>query len=117
MKSPVSTALTIAAAVATAALANAVSAKWAKEGGGWSAWFFAMMVLSPLVFISFGLVSSKLGLAIGSGVVDSLITLSTIAIGLLLFHEARGISPLQYLGMALALAGVFLMLFFPKSVS
>ena len=74
-----------------------------------------MLLLSPLVFITFGLVTAKLGVAIGSGVIDSLLVLTTVAVGLIVFREWDKISALQYLGMALALAGVFLMLFFPKA--
>lgn len=103
----------IAAAVAIGVVANAVSAAWARGEDRYSVWFFAMLLVSPLVFISFGLVASKIGLAMGSGVIDSLLTLSTIFLGLIVYQEWRSLSPLQYLGMVLALAGVFLMLSSP----
>jgi multidrug transporter EmrE-like cation transporter len=104
----------LAGAVAIAVLTNAVSVKWARGENRFSGWFFLMVALAPLVFMSFGLVASKLGLAMGSAIVDSLLTACTIAVGLALLQEWRAVSALQCLGMALALAGVFLMLFFPK---
>ena len=68
-----------------------------------------------MVFFSFGLVTSRLGVAVSSGIIDSLLTASTIAVGLILFQEWSKVSMLQYFGMVLALCGIFLMLFFPKS--
>ncbi len=107
--------LYIAGAVAIALLANSVSAVWARGEDKLSLWLLAILILSPLVFISFGLTTSKLGVAISSSAVDSLLTVSTIAVGLVLFQEWNKISGLQYLGMTLALCGLFLMLFFPKA--
>lgn len=112
---PFSTWIYILAAVFIAVLGNSVSAIWAKEADKFSLWLLAVLAISPFVFISFGLVTSRLGVAIGSGVIDSLLTLSTISVGLFLFQEWGKVSSLQFLGMALALSGVFLMLFFPKS--
>jgi multidrug transporter EmrE-like cation transporter len=101
-------------AVAFAVIGNSISAVWARRQDTFSPWFFAMVAVAPLVFVSFGLVTSRLGLAVGSGVIDSLLTLATILVGLLAFGEWSRVSPLQYAGMALALAGVSLMVFFPK---
>lgn len=101
-------------AVGVAVLANSISAIWAKQDDKFSYWLLAVLLISPFVFITFGLVTQRAGVAIASGVVDSLLTLTTIAVGLVLFQEWSKISSLQYLGMAMALAGVFLMLFYPK---
>ena len=103
----------ILGAVAIAATANSIAAVWAR-GDRFSWWLVAVLLISPLVFISFGLVTSRIGLAVSSGVVDSLLTITTIAVGLLLFQEWNKISTIQYLGMALALTGVILMVFFRK---
>lgn len=105
----------IAGAVAVAVLANSLSLLWARGESRYSVWFFAMVAVSPFVFISFGLVGSRMGLAVGSAVLDSLLTLGTIAVGLVFFQEWRSVSAAQFAGMALALAGIFLMLFFPKT--
>ena len=102
-------------AVAIAVLANSVSAVWAKGDDKFSVWFLALLVISPLVFISFGLTTSRLGVAVSSGTIDSLLTVSTIAVGLVLFQEWQKVSTLQYLGIAFAVIGIFLMVFFPKS--
>ena len=108
--------LYILGALAIAVLGNSVSTIWAKGDDKFSLWFFAVILISPLVYLSFGLVTSKVGLSIASGVVDSLLTVTTIAIGLIFFQEWSKVSVIQYIGMTLAVAGIFLMLFFPKIV-
>jgi drug/metabolite transporter (DMT)-like permease len=102
-------------AVAIALLANSVSSIWAKGDNKFSVWLLALLVISPFVFLSFGFVTSKVGLAISSGVIDSLLTITTIATGLILFHEWNKVSFLQYLGMFFAFVGIMLMLFSPKA--
>lgn len=69
------------------------------------------MVISPVIFITFGMVSARIGLAVGSAVIDSALTISTIILGLILFGGWRDISVLQYGGMGLAVAGIILMQF------
>src|SRR3989344_7075312 len=92
-------------AVAIALLANSTSAIWAgKENKFTSPWFLALLVISPFVFITFGLVTSKLGLAISSATIDSLLTASTILVGLFLFGELNSLSWYQYTGMFLAIS-------------
>jgi hypothetical protein len=94
--------------------ANSISAIWAREDDKITLWLLAIVIISPFVFITYGLTTSKLGMTISSGVIDSLLTVSTIAVGLFIFQEWSRISLLQYLGIFCALLGVFLMLFFPK---
>lgn len=101
-------------AVAIAISANSISTIWAKGEDRFSPWLIAVITISPFVFISFGLVVSKVGMAISSGVIDSLLTFSTIAIGLIVFREWDKVSAAQYVGMAFAMTGIVLMLFFPK---
>ena len=67
-----------------------------------------------MVFITFGLVTSRVGVAVSSAVVDTLLTVSTVAVGLLLFREWNRLSAIQYVGMLLALMGVLLMVSFSK---
>lgn len=102
-----------ASCVGIAVLGNSVSAVWAK-GKFFSYWLLALVAISILVFVSFGVVSSRIGLAIGSGTVDSLITITSTTVGLVFFGEWKKLSVLQYLGMLLALTGVFFMLFLTK---
>jgi drug/metabolite transporter (DMT)-like permease len=100
--------LYIAVAVLVALSANYISAIWAgKESKFSSPWLLAIIV-APFVFITFGLVVSKLGVAIGSGTTDSLLTISAITMGLFLFHERNTISIYQYFGIALAVGGIVL---------
>jgi multidrug transporter EmrE-like cation transporter len=106
--------LYIIGALAIAVLGNTVSTVWAKEADKFNLWLLAVIIISPFVYISFGLVTSKMGLTIASGVIDSLLTVSTIAVGLIFFQEWSKISVVQYVGMAFALSGMFMMLFFPK---
>ena len=107
--------ISIGVAVAVAALANSVSAVWASGPNKMSIWLPAMLALSPLVFVTFGLVAARTGLAVASGTVDTLLTVVTMLIGLVLFREWAKTSALQYLGMVFSLAGVCLMVFFPKA--
>lgn len=104
----------IIGSVVFAVIGNSVSSIWAKNSNRFSPWLIGILIISPLVFISFGLVTEKIGLAISSSVIDSLLTVSTIIVGLLVFQEWSRISLLQYLGMMLALMGILLMLFFRK---
>lgn len=104
----------VVVAVLIALSANSLSAVWAKGDDKFSIWLLALLLISPLVFITFGLTTSKLGVAVSSGVVDSLLTASTIVVGLLIFQEWNRITTLQYLGIGMAFLGVCLMLFSPK---
>ena len=105
----------VVVAVIIAVIGNSLSTIWARGEDKFSPWLIAVLLISPMVFISFGLVTSKFGLAISSGVIDSLLTITTISVGLIFFQEWNKISAVQYLGMVFALGGVLLMLFFPKT--
>lgn len=107
--------LTIFGAVALAATADSISAIWAKGENKFSLYLLLIFLLGPAVFMSFGFVTTKVGLAITSGVVNSLLVLTSMSIGLFVFGEWSRVSFLQYMGMALALLGIILMLFFPKT--
>ena len=101
--------------VAIASLSDSVAAVWAKGENKFSIYLLLIFLLSPFVFISFGLVTSRIGLAITSGVINSLLVLSTILVGLFFFNEWNKVSFLQYLGMFFALVGIVLMLFSQKA--
>ncbi len=104
----------IIGAVSIALFCNSISTIWAKGDSKLSLYLLILIFISPLVFITFGLVTERVGLALTSGVVDSLLTISSIAIGLFFFGEWNKVSGYQYLGIFLAIAGIFLMVFFPK---
>src|SRR3990167_7455822 len=100
----------IISAVVIAIAANSISVIWAsKENKFTTVWFLLLVIISPLVFITFGLVASKVGLAMSSATVDSLLTIGTIAVGLFLFQEWNNVSLYQYIGMFLAISGIVLM--------
>ncbi len=109
--------LAVICAVAIAALADSVSALWARQPHKLSIYFVLLLLLGPLVFMAFGIVTTKFGLAITSAVVNSLLVLTSITVGLVAFNEWQSVSVLQYVGMALAVTGVGLMLFFSKEFS
>jgi multidrug transporter EmrE-like cation transporter len=105
--------LYIIIAVIVAVSANSISAIWAKQESKFSIWLVAVIAISPLVFITYGLVTSRIGVALASSVIDSLLIVGTIAVGLVLFKEWDKILSLQYVGIALAIFGVSLILFSP----
>ena len=100
-------------AVVVAVSANSIGAIWAKQDNKFSPWLIAVILISPLVFITYGLVTTRIGMSLASSVIDSLMIIGSIAVGLFLFHEANKIIGLQYLGMSLAVVGVLLIIFSP----
>lgn len=102
----------ILTAVSLALSANYVSAIWASKDNKWtSPWLLAVVLISPFVFITFGLVVSKLGVTVSSGTIDSLLTISTILLGLFVFHELTTFSVYQFTGIVFAVCGIFLLQF------
>ena len=105
----------IAPAVTIAATTNSVAALWAREPYKITPYLFLLLLLSPLVFISFGIVTGMKGLSVSSGIIDSLLIITTMSIGLIFFGEWNKVSSMQLLGMGLAFCGILLMLYFPKA--
>lgn len=102
----------IISAVIVAVTANSISAIWAsKENKFTSMWFLLLIIISPLVFITFGLVTSKIGLTASSATIDSILTICTILVGLFLFNEWNSVSLYQYVGIFLAITGIILIHF------
>ena len=101
--------LYVSSAVLIALAANSISAIWAGKEHKLTWWLVAVVAIAPLVFITFGLVTSKLGLAVGAATVDSLLVISTILVGLFLFREQNTFSLYQYLGISFAVLGIILM--------
>jgi multidrug transporter EmrE-like cation transporter len=101
----------ILGSVSIAVLANSIGIIWATDKGGkFSLWLLLLVLISPLVFISFGLTASKLGgLSMGSAIIDSILTISTILVGLVLFKEWGNVSLYQLVGMSFAVCGIILM--------
>lgn len=114
-KMSLTTYLLIFGAVAIALLANSVSAIWAAGDSKFSLWLVAVLLISPLVFISFGLLTTKLGVSITSGTIDSLLTVSTVLVGLIAFGEWHKISIWQGFGLVLVLTGMYMLLSMTKA--
>jgi hypothetical protein len=98
-------------ALGVAVLGNYIGATWASKDDKMSLWLLALLVVSPLVFITFGLLTTRFGVAISSGTLDALLTVSTIFLGLFVFHEWSRLSFLQYSGLVCVLVGITLMQF------
>ena len=67
------------------------------------------IVLSPLVFLSFGYVGRHFGLAVASSLTNTLIVAGPILVGLILRQEIRRLSLFQMIGMTLLIAGITLL--------
>ncbi len=96
-------------AVLVALAANSIATVWAGKDNKFTVWLLLLVVISPLVFITFGLVTAKVGLVVGSGTIDSLLTISTILVGLILFRGWGSLTATQGLGIVFTIAGVILM--------
>lgn len=96
-------------AVIVALTANSISTLWAGKENWLNVWLLLLVIISPFVFITFGLVTNKIGLAASSGTIDSLLTITSILVGLIVFREWATVSSYQYYGMGLAIVGIILM--------
>jgi hypothetical protein len=79
---------------------------------------FAILGLSPLVFLAFGYVGCHFGLAKASSLTNTLVVMGPILVGILFRGELRQLSAVELAGMAMALAGIVLLTFFrPTEIS
>jgi multidrug transporter EmrE-like cation transporter len=101
--------------VGVAVLANYFAATWGAQEHKWSLLLVAVILVSPIVFITFGLVTNRIGVAIASGTIDSLLTVSTVLLGLVVFGEWNKISSYQYVGLLLVIIGIVLLQFANKT--
>ena len=77
----------------------------------------ATILLSPLVFLSFGYIGSHFGLARASSLTNTLIVAGPILVGLTFRHELRQLAIPQVFGMGFILVGITLLAVFrPTSV-
>ncbi len=99
----------IAVALAIAVGANAIATVWGQSANKLSLWLLALVAISPLVFISFGLVTARTGLLVSAGTIDSLLTLSTIVVALLVFHEWQSLTLIKSVGIGCTVLGIILL--------
>lgn len=83
--------------------ANVLSTQWAASGMKISPFLLVLTIISPAVFITFGMVTSRTGLAVGSAVIDSLLTVGSVLLGLFAFGEWRDLSTQKCAGLLLAI--------------
>lgn len=93
-------------AVGVAVLANYLAALWGSRNEKFSWLLVAVIVISPLVFVTFGLVTTRLGVAVGSGTIDSLLTVCTVGVGLVAFNEWAKLGLREYIGLGLIVLGL-----------
>ena len=72
----------------------------------------ATILLSPLVFLSFGYIGSHFGLARASSLTNTLIVAGPILIGITFRHELRQLTLPQVFGMGFILVGITLLAVF-----
>ena len=72
----------------------------------------ATILLSPLVFLSFGYIGSHFGLARASSLTNTLIVAGPILIGITFRHELRQLALPQVFGMGFILIGITLLAVF-----
>ena len=72
----------------------------------------ATILLSPLVFLSFGYIGSHFGLARASSLTNTLIVAGPILIGITFRHELRQLALPQIIGMGFILVGITLLAVF-----
>lgn len=99
----------IALAVAIALGANTIATIWAKSPVTFSYWLLALIIISPLVFITFGLVTARTGLLVSSGTIDSLLTITTVLLALIAFREWSTVTNTQLAGIGFTLTGIVLL--------
>ena len=101
--------INIAGAVIVALSANAVATIWAQQPNRLATWWLlAVLLISPLVFITFGLVAERAGMAVAASTIDALLTVSTICVGLLLFGEWHTATSEKLLGLTAIIIGIAL---------
>ena len=106
----------VLACAALSTLADTLGTVWWEQKKPWI--LFAVLGISPLVFLAFGYVGSHFGLAKASSLTNTLVVLGPILVGILLRGELRQLSAVELAGMGLAVAGIALLtLFSPRPVS
>ncbi len=102
--------MAIASSAILFSLCDAFAKVWAQNP--FSKWLLLIALTSPIAYMIFGYVTKTYGLALSSVIVNILIALITPLIGLFYFKEWNSISLFGYIGMASALFGLFLIIFF-----
>ena len=106
----------VLACAALSTITDTLGTVWWEQKKPWV--LLAILGLSPLVFLAFGYVGSHFGLAKASSLTNTLVVIGPILVGILFRGELRQLSPVELLGMGLAVAGIALLtVFSPQDVS
>ncbi|MBM4455224.1 MAG: hypothetical protein FJ411_02405 [Verrucomicrobia bacterium] len=97
----------VLACAALSTLADTLGTVWWEQKKSWV--LLAMIGLSPLVFLAFGYVGSRFGLAKASALTNTLVVLGPILVGIFFRGELRQLSSVELVGMGLAVAGITLL--------
>ncbi len=101
------------AAVAFAIFGNLIGQRWASnvnEHGWYNAWLFALLVVSPLVFITFGVVTQQGGgLSTASGKIDGMLIIGTVLVGIIFQRDYQNMSGTQLIGLCMGIASVVML--------
>lgn len=107
-------AVVLCAALST--IADTLGTVWWEKKENWQ--LAAILLLAPVVFLSFGYVGSHFGLAKASSLTNTLIVIGPILVGILFRGELRQLSGIEIFGITLAVLGIALLtVFSPRSVS
>jgi multidrug transporter EmrE-like cation transporter len=85
-------------------MANVLTKKSLEEGWHWLTWVVSL--LAVIAFLSFRFLCQRFGLAVASGVVDSILTIASILIAMFFFKEQ--LSYRQIAGLTFIVVGIFL---------
>jgi drug/metabolite transporter (DMT)-like permease len=86
-------------------LCDALSANWAKRSHLSS--LAVVVVLSPIAYLLFGLLASRLNLAIAGSLVNLMIMIGAVLVGV--FHFKEHVTGLQWAGIALGAVAIVLL--------
>jgi drug/metabolite transporter (DMT)-like permease len=86
-------------------LCDSLITNWAKNSS--TASLVAVIVLSPVAYIFFGMVSGRANLAVGGAMVNLILVLAAVLVGFFYFKER--LSALQWTGIGFGLIGILIL--------
>lgn len=86
-------------------LADAISAHWARSAQ--HLWIAVLIIIAPIAYIFFGLMTKRFPLGVVSGLVNTWIVVGTISVGVIFFHDA--LTTRQIVGLIFAVTSVYLL--------
>ena len=84
---------------------DSLSTNWAKTASGWS--LATVVVLSPIAYLLFGLLASRVNLAVAGSLGNLLIMIGAVLVGFFYFKER--ITSLQWSGIGLGIVAILIL--------